>query len=85
MKLKRNYMKLIGIGTIVDSNYIGKRFCWVNPRSEIKGKKPIQFFRGIFLSIKILERLTGWPFATKIILLKLFFIEEILLGICKLN
>ena len=25
MKLKRNYMKLIGIGTIVNSNYIGKR------------------------------------------------------------
>ena len=44
MKFK-NYMKLIGIGIIGDSNYIGTSLNGSIQEVESKGKKPIQFLQ----------------------------------------
>ena len=47
MKFKKNYMKLISGGTIVNSNYIGKILNGSIQEVEPKGINPFQFLQEI--------------------------------------
>ena len=59
IKFKRNYTKLIGIGMIVNSNYIVTILSELIKEVNSKENNPIQFIQMFFLLIEILERLIG--------------------------
>ena len=52
-------MKLIGMGIIVNPNYIGTSLSGSIQEFKSKGKNPIQFLQIVLMQIKVIERLIG--------------------------
>ena len=59
IKLNGDYTLLIGIGMIWRFQLHWNKLEWVNTRSKIKRKNPIQNFQEKYILIKMIERLVG--------------------------